>query len=60
MLRFGQMRSLQKIGSTHVYVHDHFDPERRLIVAEMQGVTVGQHRHGHQPCSALAIIRIKA
>jgi putative transposase len=34
MLRFRQMRSLQKFASVHANVHNHFNLERRLIDRE--------------------------
>lgn len=30
MLRFRNMRSLQKFSAVHASVHNHFDPERHL------------------------------
>ena len=31
MLRFRQMKSLQKFGSVHANVHNHFNQERHLV-----------------------------
>lgn len=35
MLRFKQMKSLQKIASVHANVHNHFAPERHLLSREV-------------------------
>jgi putative transposase len=34
MLRFRQMKSLQKFASVHANVHNHFNQERHLISRE--------------------------
>ena len=34
MLRFRQMKSLQKFGSVHAAFHNRFNPERHLISRE--------------------------
>lgn len=33
--RFRSMKTLQKFGSVHAQVHNHFDPERRLVARQV-------------------------
>ncbi len=42
MLRFRQMKTLQKFGSVHAAFHNHFNQDRHLIGRDLQGPTLSR------------------